>query len=210
MGIVDSITSIIQPVARAIGVDENDAGQAIGYMIPGLGEQLGAKEANEANASEAAKNRAFQERMSSTAHQREVEDLTKAGLNPILSAQQGASTPGGSMAVMENVAKGASASAQSALRYMTDLKKQAKEIELMDSQKELQRAQKNNVDMDTRVKQKGAVVGDLVNMLAGKALSTAKGISNLKTRSEKLNDKGYKSVYKSEQEKWQQTKKQLP
>lgn len=59
-----------------------------------------AASANAANERIAKDNRDFQERMSNTAHQREVDDLRKAGLNPILSANSGASTPQGSTATM--------------------------------------------------------------------------------------------------------------
>jgi len=64
------------------------AGNVLGNVVGGL-----------FSARQAKNQMAFQERMSSTAHQREVADLRAAGLNPILSANKtGASTPGGAMA----------------------------------------------------------------------------------------------------------------
>lgn len=50
------------------------------------------------SAREAQKNRDWQEQMSNTAHVREVRDLINAGLNPILSVNQGATTPSGASA----------------------------------------------------------------------------------------------------------------
>lgn len=61
----------------------------------------GTMSANSANRNMANNQMAFQERMSTSAHTREVGDLKNAGLNPILSANSGASSPAGAMATMQ-------------------------------------------------------------------------------------------------------------
>lgn len=73
-----------------------------GLLQSGL-DYYGQREARDADLGSAKDQMDFQERMSSTSHQREVADLKAAGLNPALSANSGASTPAGSGIDAENL-----------------------------------------------------------------------------------------------------------
>lgn len=95
---------------------------------------LGQQDANAANKTIAADTRTWQTQMSNTAHQREVADLRAAGLNPILSANQGASTPNAPTATMQSsLGAGISAAA--------DIWKLSNELKQTNSNIELQKAQ---------------------------------------------------------------------
>lgn len=90
-------------------------GDALGGIASAVGSVFGAgmsmyggQQMMAFNAEEAQKNRDWQERMSNTAHQRQVADLRAAGLNPLLSAQYGgAPTGGGASASISNPFVGA-------------------------------------------------------------------------------------------------------
>lgn len=85
MGLLDSLQSF--------------AGSSLGAFTGGIAGDLFSAKQSRRNAK---RQMAFQREMSGTAHQREVNDLRLAGLNPILSGTGGAgsTSPGGAMGVV--------------------------------------------------------------------------------------------------------------
>lgn len=83
----------------------------LGAIMQGIYNHIENATAMNFNSTEAMKNREWQEYMSNTAYQRAVEDMKKAGLNPILAFQNGgASTPGGSAGTISGASMGAPSS----------------------------------------------------------------------------------------------------
>lgn len=99
------------------------AGSMGGGIASGAFSYFGAREANRMGRDMSREQMQFQERMSNTAHQREVRDLKLAGLNPILSATGGgSSSPSGAMPNIRSAAEGASSSALAVPRMMADIR----------------------------------------------------------------------------------------
>lgn len=90
----------------SVGKIFSDTVKGVGSMIPGIGDAMAAEEQNSANIAAADKQMRFQERMSNSAYQRGMDDMKKAGLNPMLAfSQGGASTPTGAIPTINSETK---------------------------------------------------------------------------------------------------------
>lgn len=138
----------------------------LGDLLGPIGQYFGQKDTNQANKDIAAETNAanqanaremmaFQERMSNTAHTREVADLKAAGLNPILAMNGGASTPAGAMATavgaqMSNPMAGFGELGQKNRALNLQEQKQESEVKLLKAQETQAKAaaRKANTEAD--------------------------------------------------------------
>lgn len=113
------------------------------------------------NARESALNRDFQADMSNTAHQREMADMRRSGINPMLSVMggSGASSPSGgqaSAAASTNLGDLAAQGIQSALA----VKQNKLENNLLKTQEDKAKAEKKGIDISNHVGEKNNQILD--------------------------------------------------
>lgn len=156
-------------------------------IIPAAATLIGADMRNRQATQAAANQQAFQERMSSTAYQRAMQDMREAGLNPMLAAKVGgASTPAGAMPNLTNVFGEAAGAYTSAYQAETGRREQEQQGERIAAEIE-------KIAADTKVSQERArEIGENINLMMQKRMTEQEKGNLIRQQILKLNQEvGY-------------------
>lgn len=153
-------------------------------IVGGLLGLHGAHRANQTNQSISQQQMQFQREMSNTAYQRSMEDMRKAGLNPILAYQQGgASSPAGAGIPAIDQITPAVSSAMQAARLHADLDNLKEMTNKLKSDQEVNDAMIKSAHADAMLKSNSARVADTNNKLLNYELPRASNKANVENSS---------------------------
>lgn len=164
---------------------------------------IGQHQTNQKAKGEANKNRLWQEQQTNTAHQRQVTDLRAAGLNPILSANSGASSGGGAQAQQSNVAESAASGANDVARLSFDQKRQRSDLALQEAQIDGVKASTRQADSAAIANKASASKAAMETEILKKDLPRSEVTSSLyefakKKWAERMNNSSPSQKYKDE------------
>lgn len=133
------------------------------WLIPAAISAIGGGLQNRSSAKAARENRQFQERMSSSAFQRSAKDAEAAGFNPMLAIDRPASSPGGSVAQVEDAVQKGVSSGMAARQFQKQMAMQERQVKTQE-----------NLELNdrTRTAAQSQVAGAQVDELNARAAQT--------------------------------------
>jgi hypothetical protein len=178
--LTNTLGSAVSGVAQGLTFLPGIASGVLGY--------LGAQKQNATAKQIAREQMAFQERMSNTAYQRAMEDMKKAGLNPMLAfSKGGASSPAGASWSPNNPVESAMNSGLAVQRLTYERKKMQAELQNLREQNRLIRNQAIRegylAERDKYMRVAGVPVAtEMLDKTSGLISSSARAFKNLFSR----------------------------